>query len=83
MHVKPVYPAGAAARGLEGFVTVRFDVTELGTVTNVEVLESTHRVFEKPAREAAHRSKFRPRVVDGVAMATTGIVRRYRFELET
>jgi protein TonB len=63
-------------------VTVRFDVTELGTVTNVQILESTHRVFEKPAREAALRSKFRPRVVDGAAMATSGIVRRYRFELE-
>jgi protein TonB len=82
MYVKPVYPVDAAARGLEGFVTVRFDVTELGTVTNVQVLQSTHRVFEKAAREAALRSKFRPRVVDGVAMATTDIVRRYRFELE-
>jgi periplasmic protein TonB len=82
MYVKPVYPADAVARGLEGFVTVGFDVTELGTVTNIRVLESSHRVFEKPAREAALRSKFRPRVVDGVAMATTGIVRRYRFELD-
>ena len=82
MYVKPVYPADAAARGLEGFVTVSFDVTELGTVTNIQVLESSHRVFEKSAREAALRSKFRPRVVDGIAMATTGVVRRYRFELE-
>jgi protein TonB len=82
MYVRPVYPADAAARGLEGFVTVSFDVTELGTVTNVQVLESSHRVFEKSAREAALRSKFRPRVVDGIAMATTGVVRRYRFELE-
>ena len=82
MYVRPVYPADAAARGLEGFVTLRFDVTEMGTVTNVTILESTHRVFEKPAREAALRSRFRPQVVDGVAIATTGIVRRYRFELD-
>jgi protein TonB len=82
MYVRPIYPVDAAARGLEGFVTVQFDVTELGTVTNVVVLESSHRVFEKPAREAALRSKFRPRVVDGTAMATANIVRRYRFELD-
>jgi len=82
MYVRPVYPAEAAARGLEGFVTVGFDVTELGTVTNVQVLDSSHRLFEKSARDAALRSKFRPRVVDGIAMTTTGVVRRYRFELE-
>lgn len=82
MDVRPVYPAEAAARGLEGFVTVKFDVTEMGTVTNVTILESSHRVFEKPAREAALRSRFRPQVVDGVATATKGLVRRYRFELE-
>src|SRR5690606_3017776 len=82
MYVRPVYPVDAAARGMEGFVTVSFDVTELGTVTNVVVLESSHRIFERAAREAALRSKFRPRVVDGTAQATTGIVRRYRFELE-
>jgi protein TonB len=82
MYVKPVYPPEAAARGLEGFVTLRFDVTEFGAVANVQILESSHRVFEKSAREAALRSKFRPRVVDGAAVATTGVVRRYRFELD-
>ena len=82
MYVRPVYPAEAAARGLEGYVTVKFDVTEMGTVANVTILESTHRVFEKPAREAALRSRFRPQIVDGVAIATKGLVRRYRFELE-
>jgi protein TonB len=82
MYVKPVYPADAAARGLEGHVTLRLDVTELGTVTNVRILESSHRVFEKSARDAALRSKFRPRVVDGTATITTDVVRRYRFELE-
>jgi periplasmic protein TonB len=82
MYVRPVYPVDAAARGLEGSVTVSFDVTELGTVTNVIVLESSHRIFERAAREAALRSKFRPRVVDGTAQGTFGVVRRYRFELE-
>jgi periplasmic protein TonB len=82
MYVRPIYPADAAARGLEGFVIVSFDVTELGTVTNVVVLESSHRIFERAAREAALRSRFRPRVVEGTAQVTPGIVRRYRFEME-
>lgn len=82
MNVRPTYPPEAARRGLEGFVTVRFDVTELGTVANVVVLESSHRVFERSAVEAALRTRYRPRVVDGVARATTGLHKRYSFRME-
>lgn len=82
MDVRPVYPQQAVARGIEGFVTVKFDVTEAGSVTNVRVIESSHSIFERAAREAALRSKFRPRVVDGVAQPTADLVRRYRFSLD-
>jgi hypothetical protein len=51
-------------------------------VNQVRIVESSHRVFEKPARDAALRSKFRPRVMDGSAMTTPDVVRRYRFELD-
>lgn len=82
MSVRPVYPVQATARGLEGQVVVQFDVDERGAVINVEVLESSHRVFERAAVEAAKRSKFRPRVVDGIAVTTRGVRKLYRFELE-
>lgn len=82
MHVQPTYPPDAVRRGVEGTVTVSFDVTELGTVTNVVVLESTHRMFERPAVEAALRTRYRPRVVDGVAQATTGVRKRYSFRMD-
>jgi protein TonB len=82
MYVRPVYPQEAASRGIEGNVTVQFDVDEQGNVGNVVVIDSSHRLFEKSAIQAAQRSRFRPRVVDGVAVATVGIRKRFRFELE-
>ena len=37
----PEYPRGAERRELEGYVTVRYNVTETGEVANVEVVEQT------------------------------------------
>jgi protein TonB len=78
----PLYPANARARNQEGYVTVQFDVSADGVVENVRVLESSHPVFEKPAVQAAYRFRFKPRIVDGEALASYGVKNRFRYELE-
>jgi len=82
VRVSPIYPARALAQGLEGYVIVQFDVDVNGKVTNVVVVESSHSVFEREARKAAQRFKFKPRVVDGVALVSTGVQNLFRFELD-
>ena len=82
VRVAPVYPIRASTRGLEGYVIVQFDVMADGHVANVFVVESTHAVFDSPAIKAAERFKFKPRVVDGVALVTEGIQNLFRFNLE-
>ncbi len=82
VRVEPTYPAAAAQKGIEGYVLIEFDVTPEGTVINVRILESSHRVFESAAREAAKRFRFKPRVVDGIPQATAGIRNLFRFEME-
>jgi protein TonB len=81
VRVQPVYPAVAEARGIEGWVLVQFDVLADGRVANAFVVESSSRVFEKAALGAAYRFRFKPRVVDGEALATTGIQNLFRFEM--
>lgn len=82
VRVEPTYPVAAAEKGLEGYVLIEFDVTSGGTVTNVRVIESSHRVFESPARKAAQRFRFKPRVVDGIPQATPGVRNLFRFQME-
>lgn len=82
INVQPEYPLIAVDRGIEGHVVVEFDVTEFGTVENVRVLESSHSVFEKPAIAAAERSRYVPRVVDGVPQVSRNIRKLYTFEME-
>jgi protein TonB len=81
VRVQPVYPAVAEARGLEGWVLVQFDVLADGHVANAFVVESSNRQFEKAALGAAYRFRFKPRVVDAVPVATTGIQNLFRFEI--
>jgi len=82
VRVSPIYPARALAQGIEGYVIVQFDVDVNGKVTNVVVVESSHNVFEREAIKAAQRFKFKPRVVDGVALVSTGVQNLFRFELD-
>jgi protein TonB len=71
-----------STRGIEGWVTVQFDVLPDGTVGNVTVIESSNRSFERSAIQAAGRFRFKARVVDGVPQTSTGVQYRFRFELD-
>jgi len=81
-YVSPVYPAVMLAREVEGWVLVEFDVTSMGIVANVRVVESSHPGFERSAIRAARKSRFKPHVIDGEPMASTGIRNVFRFEIE-
>lgn len=82
VRVEPAYPASAAARDLEGYVIVRYDVAADGRVRNVTVVESSHRLFEASAIAAAKRFRFKPRVVDGVARESQGLQNRFTYRME-
>ncbi len=82
VRVQPVYPIRAQEQGLQGHVLVQFDVMADGTVTNITVIESSHRLFERPAVEAAERFRFKARVVEGVPQASYGLRNLFTFEME-
>ncbi|MFT5139461.1 MAG: protein TonB [Lysobacterales bacterium] len=67
--IRPMYPRDAAMKGIEGWVKVAFTITEIGTVKDPSVLDSDPpRIFNREALRAILKWKFKPRVVDGVAV---------------
>jgi protein TonB len=67
--IRPMYPRDAAMAGLEGWVKVEFTITEIGTVKDPRVVEAKPaRVFNREAIRAILKWKFKPRIVDGVAV---------------
>lgn len=67
--IRPMYPRDAAIAGIEGWVKVEFTITEVGTVKDPRVVDADPpRMFNREAIRAILKWKFKPRVVDGVAV---------------
>ena len=67
--IRPVYPNNAANSGIEGWVKIEFTITESGTVMNPRVVDARPAgVFNRAAIRAILKWKFKPRVIDGVAV---------------
>lgn len=82
VKVTPVYPYRAQEQGIEGYAIVEYTVTELGTTTDIRLVETSHSVFERSCLEAAAKFKYRPRVVNGEAIAVPGVRNRCTYELD-
>ncbi len=72
IRIEPQYPIDARRKRQQGWVKLHYSVTTAGTVANVSVIDGEPRgVFDKVARKALYRWKFRPEVVNGKAVAST------------
>jgi protein TonB len=70
--IRPMYPRDAAMKGQEGWVKVEFTITAIGTVKDPRVIDAKPpRVFNREAIRAILKWKFKPRVIDGVAVDRT------------
>ena len=67
--IRPMYPRDAAMKGIEGWVKVEFIITPVGTVKDPSVIDADPpRIFNREALRAILKWKFKPRVIDGVAV---------------
>jgi hypothetical protein len=91
------YPRLALSREIDGWVIVEFTVTEQGTVRDPfvvsncgyipnirlpsECVDSPNAVFDNAALKAVMKSKYKPKVIDGQPVETTGVQNKVIFEL--
>ena len=79
----PQYPQRCAARGIEGWVLVRFDVGTVGAPINAEVVETDGSgCFERAALSAVARFRYRPAMVNDEPVVARGMLKRLTFRLE-
>ena len=83
VRIEPQYPRKAAMQGTQGWVQLSFDITTLGTVTNVKILNSKpKRIFDMAAKRALLKWKYKPRIEDGKPIPQTGEKVQLDFKLE-
>ena len=90
--VQPIYPRRAQERGTQGFAIVKFTITESGSVENAEALEGycgdptldvselrPCSIFNSASARAALKLKYKPKIVDGRAVAVPDVLHRFTF----
>lgn len=96
--VAPIYPRRALTQGLIGWVILEYRVTASGAVRDPMVVGNCavaaksaadgrceahpNPVFDRAAIDAALKFRYKPKVVDGVAVETIGVRNLFTFELE-
>jgi len=82
VKVAPKYPRRAASKGIQGYVILSFTVTKFGTVINPVVIEAKPAgYFERAAKKAVVRFKYKPTIIDGVAIDVPGVKNKIVFKL--
>jgi TonB family protein len=62
----PEYPAELIRAGIAGEASIRFHVTDVGAVGEIEVLKVSQREFAEAIKEAIARWRFQAYAVDGI-----------------
>ncbi len=83
IRIEPLMPRKAAMRGIEGWVVATFDVTPEGTVSNIKIVKSSHRnLYDKSAKRALRKWRYKPKVVAGKAVAQRNQKVNFNFKLQ-
>ncbi|SFC29545.1 energy transducer TonB [Pseudoalteromonas denitrificans] len=82
VRIEPKYPVQAARDGKEGWVQLSFTINEVGGVEDVKVINAEpKRIFDREAKRALRKWKYKPKVVDGKAMKQPGLQVQLDFKI--
>ena len=83
VRIDPKYPPDAAHDGREGWVKLQFTINEQGGVDDISVIDADpKRIFDREARRALSKWKYKPKIVDGKAVKQEGMFVQLDFKLE-
>ena len=83
VKVSPIYPPRAQSQGIEGWVLLKFTVTESGSVRDPVIIESQPpNIFDDAAKRAVLKFKYKPRVVDGRPVVVPNVQQLITFKID-
>ena len=81
--IRPEYPMQARLKNIEGFVFLKFDITETGQTDNISVLQaSPPQIFNRSAIQAFRKWKFKAKIENGKPVRQKNQKRKIKYELD-
>jgi protein TonB len=82
VKIEPQMPRAARARGIEGYVVLDYSINTSGNVENISIVQSKpRRIFDGAAKQALVRWKFRPKKIEGKAVAQKNLKVKFDFKI--
>lgn len=83
VQVNPDYPLQALRDGIEGWVKLSFNISEIGTVEDVRIIDAQpKRIFDKSARKALRKWKYQPKTENGKKIKQLGLSVQLDFSID-
>jgi protein TonB len=83
LQIEPQYPIDAARRGIEGWVKLSFSIDKTGSVTRVQIIDSSPpRVFDREAKRALKRWRYKAKFTNGTAVIQDNLQIQLDFSLD-
>lgn len=80
-RVHPKYPMSMARLRKEGWIKLKFDISETGTVRNIEIIDASREGFEKVSKEALEQWRYAPKFKNGKAVVAEGLSVQLDFKM--
>lgn len=83
VKVAPIYPRRALKKGIEGYCTIEYIVTQTGSIRDPIAVDCfPGETFISASLKAVLKFKYKPRIVDGVAIAVSGVRNKFTYRIE-
>ena len=83
VRIAPQYPMIAARDGTEGWVILGFDISAIGGVINIKILDSQpNRVFDNAAKKALRKWKYQAKSENGKQITQKGLSVQLDFKMD-
>ena len=82
LRTPPIFPPRFLQGNNSGYCKVRFDVSAEGLPFNIRAIKCTSSQLKSASIKSVHKWKYNPKIVQGRAVARTGVESQIRFDLK-